>query len=264
MNSSNDFNSEGNITLDRRVRILEILENDGQVKVNDLGKLFNVSEVTVRNDLDKLEEKGLLVRTRGGGIKTHKVRFDYQLNKESTHHLKEKQLIGKKALELIKEDDIILLDSGTTTLEIARNLAEMKNLTIITSALNIASQFINNESIKVVMLGGNLKNSTLSFIGPITEDSLKNLYCDKAFIGVNGIDSKYGISAIDIDDAHLNKIMMDISEAVIVVTDSSKFLKRSFSKIAPITSIDIVLTDSNVPAEEVKNLQNSGVKVIIA
>lgn len=264
MKPSNYFNSEGNITLDRRVKILEILENDGQVKVNDLSILFNVSEVTVRNDLDKLEEKGLLIRTRGGGIKTQRVQIDYQLNKESAHHLKEKQLIGKKAIELINEEDTILLDSGTTTLEIAINLVQMKNLTIITNALNIAGQFINNTNIKVIMSGGNLRHSTLSFIGPMAENGIKNLYCDKVFLGVNGIDSKYGISTTHIEDAYLNKSMMDISKEVIVVADSSKFQKRSFSKIAPITSIDIVVTDCNVPAEEVKNLENSGVKVIIA
>jgi DeoR family transcriptional regulator of aga operon len=264
MKAFNNFNPEGNNTLERRVKILEILADKGQVKVTDLNKLYNVSEVTIRNDLDKLEEKGLLIRTRGGGIKAQKVRIDYQLNKESTHHLNEKKLIGKKAVEFIKENDTILLDSGTTTLEIARNLAEMKNLTIITNALNIASQFIYNDNIKVIMIGGNLKNSTLSFIGPIAANDLKNLYCDKVFIGVNGIDSKYGISATDIDDAYLNKIMMDISKEVIVVTDSSKFLNRSFSKIASITSIDILITDSNIPSEEARNLNNSGIKVIIA
>jgi DeoR family transcriptional regulator of aga operon len=260
----NNFSSNGNITLDRRAKILEILEDIGQVKIFDLGKLFNVSEVTVRNDLDKLEEKGLLIRTRGGGIRTQRVRIDYQLNKESTHHLKEKQLIGKKAIELIKEKDTILLDSGTTTLQIASNLAQMKDLTIITNALNIASQFVDNENIKVVMSGGDLRHSSLSFIGPIAVNSIKNLYCDKVFLGVNGIDSKYGISTTNSEDAYLNNLMMDISKEVIVVTDSSKFLKRSFSKIAPINKIDIVVTDSNVPEEEVRNLQNSGVRVIIA
>jgi DeoR family transcriptional regulator of aga operon len=264
MKAANNFNSEGSATLERRVKILEILEDNGQVKVTDISKLYNVSEVTIRNDLDKLEQKGLLIRTRGGGIKTQRVRFDYQLNKELTHHLREKQLIGKKALELIKEEDTILLDSGTTTLEIARNLAQMKNLTIITNALNIASQFVNNDNIKVITLGGNLRNSTLSFIGPMAENSIKNLYCDKVFLGVNSDLSKHGISTTNIEDAYLNKLMIDISKEIIVVTDSSKFLKRSFSKIASISAIDVIITDSNIPTEEMHNLQNAGIKVMIA
>jgi len=140
----------------------------------------------------------------------------------------------------------------------------MKDLTIITNALNIASQFINNDNIKVIMLGGNLRHSSLSFIGSMAQESIKNLYCDKVFLGVNGIDSQYGISTTHIEDAYLNKMMMYISKEVIVVTDSSKFLKRSFSKIASITDIDIIITDSNIPAEEERNLQNSGIKVIIA
>jgi len=254
---------DGNGTLDRRAKILEMLEIDGQVRIGDLGELFKVTDVTVRNDLDKLEEKGLLIRTRGGGIKTQRVKTDYQLDKESTRHLKEKRLIGKRGAELVKEEDTILLDSGTTTLEIARNLAEMKNITIITNALNIAGQFINNSAIKVVMIGGNLRHSTLSFIGPLAENGIRNLYCDKVFLGVNGLDSKYGISTTNIEDAYLNQLMMDISKEVIVVTDSSKFLKRGFSKISPMTSVDVIVTDSNAPKEEVQNLQTSGVKIII-
>lgn len=114
------------------------------------------------------------------------------------------------------------------------------------------------------MLGGNLRHSSSSFMGPMTESNIKNLYCDKVFLGVNGIDSKYGISTTHIEDAYLNKLMMDISKEVIVVTDSSKFLKRSFSKIAPINSVNVVITDSKIPEGELKNLQTFGVKVILA
>jgi len=260
----NNFSSEGRKTLERRAKILEILGNNEKVIVTDLSPIFNVSNVTIRNDLYKLEEKGLLVRTRGGAIKNPRVKTDYQLNKELTHHLKEKKLIGKKAAELIQEGETILLDSGTTTLEVASNLANIKNLTIITNALNIAGELLNYSNFKVVMLGGNLRQSSSSFLGPITESNLKNIYCDKVFLGVNGIDSKYGISTTHIEDAHLNRLMMDVAKEVIVVTDSSKFEKRSFSKISPINSINTIITDSNIPKEELKNLQSIGVKVVIA
>lgn len=122
MTRFNNFSSEGRKTLERRAKILEILENQEKVIVTDLSTIFKVSDVTIRNDLYKLEEKGLLIRTRGGAIKSQRVKLDYQLNKESTHHLKEKRLIGKKAAQLVREGDTILLDSGTTTLEVAINL----------------------------------------------------------------------------------------------------------------------------------------------
>jgi len=268
MSKSTKFSSvvdtSADTTLERRAKILEILDDKGQVKVNSLSKFFNVSDVTIRNDLIKLEEKGLLFRTRGGGIKNQRVRIDYQLNKESAHYLKEKQAIGRKSAELVSESDTIMLDSGTTTLEVARNLTNFNDLTIITNALNIASELVYHPKLKVVMLGGSLRQSTLSLIGPISENNIKNLFCDKVFLGVNGIDSRYGISTTFIEDAYLNRLMMEISKEVVIVTDSSKFLKRSFSVIAPITEIDTIITDSNIPEGEFRNLENSGIKVIIA
>lgn len=255
--------SDGDLTLSRRAKISEIINKNGQVKINELVNVFNVSEVTIRNDLDQLEEKGLLIRTRGGGIKIQRVGIDYKLNEKSKLHSKEKQSIGKKAAELVQDSDTIIIDSGTTTLEVARNLCSFNNLTIITNALNIASQFIGNENIKVLMLGGILRHTSLSLIGSVAENSIKNHYCDKLFMGVDGIDSKYGISTPNIEEAHLNRLMIDISKEVIVVTDSSKFLRRSFAFIAPISDIDTVITDSNIPQEELKNFQNAGVKTII-
>jgi DeoR family transcriptional regulator, aga operon transcriptional repressor len=264
MSRNNNFSSEGRKTLERRAKILELLENQEKVIVTDLSPIFDVSDVTIRNDLYKLEEKGLLVRTRGGAIKSQKVKIDYQLNKESTHHLKEKKIIGRKAAQLIKEGDTILLDSGTTTLEVAVNLINFDDLTVITNALNIAGELLNQGNSKVVMLGGNLRRSSSSFMGPMTENNIENLYCDKVFLGVNGIDTKYGISTTHIEDSYLNRLMIEVSKEVIVVTDSSKFLKRSFAKIAPIDAVNVIITDSKIPEEELKNLQSANIKVILA
>jgi DeoR family transcriptional regulator of aga operon len=254
---------EGKNTLERRAKIIALLEKQGQVKVYELKKIFKVSEVTIRNDLDKLEEKQLLVRTRGGGIQTQRVRFDYQFNKETTHFLKEKQAIAKEAAKLVNEKDTIILDSGTTTLEIARNLTHLKDLTIITNGIFIAYELSQYPNIKIIMLGGSLSQSSLSLSGPIAAENLKDLYCDKLFLGVNGIDTNYGLFTTHIEDAYLNKIMINMAKEVIVATDSSKFLKRSFAIIAPITSADILITDSNIPKDELRNLNNAGVRTIL-
>jgi DeoR family transcriptional regulator, aga operon transcriptional repressor len=252
-------------TIDRRMKILEILDKNGQVKVTELSKLFKVSVVTIRNDLAHLEEKSLLIKTRGGGIKTSlRVGIDYKLNEKAQIHLREKQLIGKKAASIIADNDIVIIDSGTTTLEITKNLHELNNLTVITNALNIASQLVDYENMKVILLGGLLRNTSLSLIGPISENSIKSFYCDKVFLGVDGIDSTYGISTPNPEEAHLNKLMIDISKQVIVVTDSSKFKKRSFMHLAPMSQVHTVITDSNIPEDELKNLQNAGVEVLIA
>ncbi len=252
------------ISLDRRAKILEILESEGQVSVIKLSKKFNVSTVTIRNDLDQLEQKNLLVRTRGGALKVHRVGIDFHLYEKQKKMLNEKRLIGKKASELINEGDTIIIDSGSTTLEVAKNLKHFNNLTVLSNALNIAAELAGLENIMFIMLGGHLRNKSLSFVGPISEQILKNHYCDKVFLGVDGIDSTYGISTPNTEEAYLNKIMIENSKEIIVVADSSKFLKRCFSYIAPIERISTIVTDNKIPEEEYKRLKNNGIQVIIA
>jgi DeoR family transcriptional regulator, aga operon transcriptional repressor len=249
-------------TISRRVKILELLSTEGQVSVNELSKKFDVSEVTIRNDLSHLEKKGLLIKTRGGGLKTQRVGIDQQLNDKAKINSREKLSIGKRAAELINDNDIIIIDSGTTTVEIAKNIGRVNNLTVITNALNIASQLIRDE-IKVILLGGILRTSSLSLIGPIGENSIKNFYCDKCFLGVDGIDSQSGIYTPNLEEAHLNRMMIDASKEIIIVTDSSKFKRKSFAHIAPISKVNIVITDSKIPEDELKNLHGMGIKVII-
>ena len=181
------------MTVERRAKILELLDQDGKVRVSQLKELFGVSEVTIRNDLDRLEQKSLLIKTRGGAIQSQRVRFDYEFNKELTLFLKEKQAIGKKAAELVREKDTIILDSGTTTLEVARHLTHFNDLTIITNGIKIAYELCRFPNLRIVMLGGSIRQSSLSLIGSMAEENLKNLYCDKVFLGVNGIDTKYGL-----------------------------------------------------------------------
>ena len=255
--------AEGKVTLERRAEIIRILEKQGKVRISELTKSLNVSEVTIRNDLNKLEEKQLLIRTRGGGIQTQRVRFDYQFNKETTHSLKQKQAIAKEAAKLVNEKDTIILDSGTTTLELARNLTHLKDLTIITNGIYIAYELVKYPNIKVITLGGTLRESSMSFTGPIAEGTLKDLFCDKVFLGVNGIDSNYGLFTTHVEDAYLNKLMIKMSKEVIVVTDSSKFLKRSFAIISPMDSVDTLITDSGIPKNELRNLNSMGIKTIV-
>jgi DeoR family transcriptional regulator of aga operon len=250
------------LTIDRRFKILDIINSQGQVAVNELSNFFHVSEVTIRNDLSHLEGKGLLIKTRGGALKIQSVGIDQHLNEKAKINSKDKQAIGKKAADIINDNDTILIDSGTTTVEIAKNLAGKKNLTVLTNALNIASQLINDE-IKVILLGGMLRSNSLSLVGPIAEKSIKNFYCDKCFIGVDGIDSTSGIYTPIPEEANLNKLMIEISKEIIVVTDSSKFKRKSFGFIAPISKINMIITDSKIPEDEFKNLQSMGIKVIL-
>jgi DeoR family transcriptional regulator of aga operon len=251
-------------TIERRVSILNRLDRDGQVIVTDLSKDLEVSEVTIRNDLKKLEKKNMLIRTRGGAFKIDRVGIDVDISHKNKRHLEEKKRIGKAAAGLIEEGETIILDSGSTTMEVTRHLGEFKDLTIITNAINVAFSLAELKDINVIMPGGILRRNSLSLVGATAEETFKNYFCDKLFLAVDGFSMTNGLSTPNAEEAYLNKIMISIAKKVIVVTDSSKFSKRSFAVIAPISKVDIVVTDRGLPPELKQELENAGIQVIIA
>lgn len=250
-------------TVERRVLILEKLDSKGQVAVISLSQELGVSEVTIRNDLTRLEQKNMLIRARGGAIKVDRVGIDFTLSDKKKQHFEEKLRIGKAAATLIESGDTIILDSGTTTMEIAKNLSNLESLTVITNALNIANKLAEHEKVNIIVPGGFLRKNSLSLIGTTAEESFKNFFCDKLFIAVDGLDTTHGLSTPNVEEAHLNRVMISISKQVIVVTDSSKFHKRSFAFIAPLSAVDVVITDAGIPPEDHKKLETAGIKVII-
>jgi DeoR family transcriptional regulator of aga operon len=257
--------SSNKSTVSRRAKILEELETKGQVTVSELSKMFRISEVTIRNDLSHLEKQNMLIRARGGAIKIkhYRMGIDPSISDKQKEYLKEKQRIAKAAIKLIDDGDTIVLDSGTTTTEIAKNLEQFKNLTIITNALNIAIILSEYEGFNIFMPGGNLRKKSLSLIGALAAENFGKFYCDKLFLGVDGFDTSHGLSTPNAEEAHLNQIMIGMAKKVIVVADSRKFLRRRFAFISPISSINIVITDSGIREEDKIRLENSGAEVII-
>jgi DeoR family transcriptional regulator of aga operon len=252
-------------TVARRKDILNILSEKGEVMVNELSQQFKVSEVTIRNDLDQLEQKNTLIRARGGALKFETgVAVDQRLADKSKINFKEKNRIGKKAAAMVVESDTIIIDSGSTTAELVRNLPDLQDLTVITNALNIANLLGNSHNINMIMPGGYLRKNSLSLVGPLAEKSLRNFNVDKVFLGVDGFDTRQGIFTPNVEEARLNEIMIEISKEVIVLVDSSKFKKRSLAFICSIKEIDKVITDANISAEDKKCLTDAGVEVIIA
>ncbi len=252
-------------TVNRRKKILNLLEENGQVYVDELSKMFKVSVVTIRNDLDQLESKNLLIRARGGAMKhEHNVAIDYRISEKNKFHLSEKVKIGKEAAKLINEHETIILDSGTTTLEIAKNLKDIRSLNLITNAINIINQLIQHPDINVIIPGGILRKESHSLVGPMAEKTIKNFSVDKVFIGVDGISPDLGAFTPNIEEASLNQIMIELAKEVIVVTDSSKFKKRSLAFICPIEKIDFIVTDNGISQDDIQRFSEKGIKVIIA
>lgn len=253
------------LTVSRRRAILEQVKDKGEVLIAELSKQFGVSEVTIRNDLEYLEKKNLVIRARGGAIHTENhVGIDHSIMDKNKIHMEEKMAIGRMSVQLINEGETIILDSGTTTAEIAKNLDKFKGLNVITNALNIANLLAGHPNIHVIVPGGVLRQNSLSLVGAMAEKSLSNFFVDKAFISTDGIDTKLGIFTPNIEEASLNGIMINIAKEVILVTDSSKFKRKSLAFICGLDKIRTVITDKGISDEDKKHLTDAGIQLLIA
>ena len=250
---------------ERRRKILDLVNKQARVTVEELVKRFAVSAVTVRGDLDALSRKGALIRSHGGALKRDGALQDVPLNVKETLHHGEKVRIGHAAAQMIKDGETVMLDSGTTTAEVARHLKflKLKSLTVITNALNIAMELANLPHLRVIMIGGILRQMSYSLVGPHAEQTLRGLTADRLFLGVDGLDPEVGLTTPDILEAQLNAMMIRVAREVVVVADSSKFTRRSLSVIARLEEVHKVLTDDRVAPGTVAALKARGVEVVV-
>lgn len=248
----------------RRSAILQMLKQDSNVSVAELSKRFGVSEVTIRKDLNLLKERNLLVRTRGGAIRQGVGVQEDEMNIrfKSLTHFREKQAIGRAAAGLIEDGDTILLDSGTTTFQVAANLHKFKKLTILTNAINVAREVLSYKRFNVILLGGNIRNSSESVVGALAESNLKMFYCDKLFLGVDSFNIETGLSTPSVEEANINQIMISRSRKTIAVFDSSKVNKRALAFIANVDKIDTVVTDDGMDKSVRSQLKAMNVDVM--
>lgn len=251
-------------TVERRLVIVKQLDQKGKVEVGNLSKIFGVSEVTIRNDLAQLEKKNVLIRARGGALKLDTVGADYRISEKDKINIKAKQRIGVRAAELVNEGDTIMIGSGSTAMQLVRNLDKKSQLTVITNSLNIVNHLQKNEDIQVIVPGGFLRNKSFSLIGSSAEKSMRNYFCDKLFLGAEGLDATNGVSTSEIEEANFASAMTEMSNEVIVLADSSKIGKRSLALICPISNIDVLITDNAIDGQQRMSLEKAGVKVITA
>jgi DeoR family transcriptional regulator, aga operon transcriptional repressor len=250
-------------TAGRRGLIIKMLDDLGQVNVKELSLHFHVSEVTIRNDLAHLEQKNLLIRARGGAIKTDKASLDLRFLEKKSKNVREKEAIGRKAARFISDGDTIVVDSGTTTREIVNHLSRFSRLTVITNALNIASTLADMDNITAIMPGGIMRHNILSLVGAIAIDNFKKFFGDKLFLAADGIDVNLGLSSPDLEEAALKRTMIRMARKVIVVADSSKFGRRNLAVICSINQIDVLITDKGISSADHEALLTMGVEVVI-
>src|SRR5262245_8245851 len=249
---------------ERRSRINEIIETRDRATVQELAARFGVSTVTIRSDLDALARAGGVVRSHGGALRREETE-DLPLLVKQALHQPEKMRIAQAAARMIREGETIILDSGTTTAAIAARIGSLRlrSLTVITNALNVASVLSPLANVRLIMIGGLLRQVSSSLVGPQAEQVLRALHADRLFLGVDSLDPEIGLMTPDLLEAQLNALMIDVSQEVVAVADASKFGRRSVSVIAGVERLHKLITDDSAGPEIVEALRARGVEVIL-
>lgn len=250
---------------ERQRYIRHIIENQGQVSVATLARQLGVAEMTIRRDLKELGARGIVQRVRGGALLPERRRtlLEPPVLERMNDEAAAKQRIGRAAAALIAEGETIFLGSGTTTLAVAQALRERHNITVVTNALTIINALTDSD-LTVVVAGGFFRRSELSFIGHITEASIRDLRVDKVIIGMRGIDPEYGLTSDHLQELQTDQAIMRIGDTVIIVADHTKFGRVATSRVAPITVATLIITDSEAPPAVVATIREMGIEVIQA
>ncbi len=231
------------ISDNRKIYIRERLKTNNSVLVGTLAKELQVSEMTIRRDLSELEKEGFLRRIHGGAVREVSRIYEPPFNVRKTICTEEKILISQKAVELVEEGETIAIDSGTTAIELAKQLTEFRNLTIATPSIHIALLFLSNPGIETILSGGKVRKTEGSLIGEITRNTFKNLFFDKFFLSTAGISIESGFTEYIMDDAAIKKLIMSHSKKTIALMDSSKFNQTAFSQVCALKDVDVIITD---------------------
>jgi len=245
---------------DRLSAILERLSNGGSVTASGLSRDLEVSPATIRRDLQLLERQRLLARTHGGAV-AHGVLYELPLRYKTARHREEKRRIAAAAAERVADGSAVGLTGGTTTTEVGRALATRENVTVVTNALNIASELAVRPNVKLVVTGGVARSESYELVGPLAEQSLEELNLDIVFVGVDGIDPDAGLTTHHEIEAHTNRALIDRSRLAVVVADSSKIGQVGFARICELSRIDEIITDTAAEARVLRTIEEAGVRV---
>ncbi|MBW9154345.1 DeoR/GlpR family DNA-binding transcription regulator [Clostridium estertheticum] len=251
---------------ERKSKILNSLNKYGKVKVCDLSQQYEVSEVTIRRDLQELEEDKMIKRVHGGAVLNGNTKFEPTFSEKIDKFYDEKESIGKLAAAIIVDGDTIALDAGTTTISIARQITA-KNITVLTNSVDVAYELAKKKDVEVIITGGTLRWETRAMVGPVADNALKNFRVDKVFIGTNGICIINGLTTPNIIEANTKREMIKIADQTIVVCDHTKFGTVYFAKIVDLDSVDIIITDNQIDnsiIEEFEEFEEKGVKIMKA
>jgi DeoR family transcriptional regulator of aga operon len=263
-------------------RLLELVAEHGHVEVSDAALALDVSEATIRRDLDQLAGQRMLTRTRGGATGSTQLAHELPLLYKLARHAAEKQRIGRAAAALIAGDATVALNGGTTTIEVARALVSRSEfgdrpaagaagpsvlggttaITVVTNALSVANELAIRPQVKLVVTGGVARAESSELIGPLATYVLNDLLFDWAFLGVDGLDPVVGATAHHEGEASINRLMAQRAQRVAIVADGSKLGRRTFARVCGVEDIDVLVTDAAEDAQAVAALADKGVRII--
>lgn len=243
--------------------ILAELDREGYVRVQDLSLRLKVSEVTIRKDLKELEERRLLIRSHGSAGPVSSLTIDRHIDEKEKVQVREKRRIAEAANALLEKNDRIIIASGTTVLTFAQHITITDPLTVITPSVKVSLILSYKPNIEIIQLGGSLRRSSASVIGPYAEALLTEMMCSKLFIGIDGLDMDQGLTTSNIAEAHLNQYMINAAQEVIVLADSTKFGKRGFGKICNLNKVHHIITDRNAPGNIIQIIRDQGIEVTL-
>ncbi|GAB6876904.1 DeoR/GlpR family DNA-binding transcription regulator [Thermaerobacter litoralis] len=248
----------------RRRQIIALLTSDRAVSVTELAARFGVSESTIRRDLREMEELGLVERTHGGAVLPDLRRYEPAFHQKEAERRAEKDAIARMAAQLVETGDTIILDSGTTTLALARLLRSCTDLTVVTNSIVIAGELAAAPGVEVVVTGGTVKGRTMALVGAEVVRFLSRVNVDRVFLGINGIDLEAGLTTPTLAEAETKRAMMRAAREVVLLADHSKLGRVTFAHVADLKEVDRLITDSGAPPQFVSQLRESGLEVHVA
>lgn len=245
-------------------RILEAVKQNGQVTVVELSQRFGVSNVTIRRDLDELADRGLLLRAHGGAISVALALPEPPVVQRMLQEQRWKERIGRAAAALVADGESVFIGSGSTTAYVARHLVDRKNLTVVTNALNIATELAAAEGVTVVVTGGMMRTSELSLVGHIAEQSLREVRVDKVIMGMRAICLEAGMTNDYLPEVMTDRAIIDMAPELILVADHTKMGKVASAYVASVNQISTLVTDPETDPNTLARLQEMGIRVIVA
>jgi len=248
---------------ERRQEILKWVEQEGRVSVTELSQKLDVSEVTIRTDLQALAERQLVIRTHGGAIAVGAGGYELALAMRRQQHIYEKSRIGQAAARLIFDDDAIFLDSSSTALAITKYLKRHRRLTIITNSLAVAQEMLDTPGVSVVMPGGTLQRDMASLIGADGLELLRKFNIQKGFFGAHGLSLSEGLTDVSADETEVKRLFVEMCHQVIVVLDATKWGKVGLASFAHFEQIDQVITDLDAPADLMEQVRAAGIEIML-